>query len=33
MSEADAHAIGLYLTTIAAVSQPTTAPNLEPACP
>jgi mono/diheme cytochrome c family protein len=33
MSDADARAIGVYLTTIPAVSKPTAAPGLEPACP
>jgi mono/diheme cytochrome c family protein len=33
MSDADAHAIGVYLTTIPAVSKPTADPSLEPACP
>jgi len=33
MSDADAHAIGVYLTTIPAVSKPTAEPSLEPACP
>jgi len=33
MPDADAHAIGVYLTTIPGVSKPSTAPGLEPACP
>ncbi|MEI9942530.1 MAG: c-type cytochrome [Pseudomonadota bacterium] len=33
MLDADAHAIGVYLTTIPAVSKPLAAPSLEPACP
>ncbi len=33
LSDADARAIGVYLTTIPAVSKPTAAPDLEPACP
>jgi len=33
MSDEDALAIGVYLTTIPAVSNPTAAPSLEPACP
>jgi len=33
MSDEDAQAIGIYLTTIPAVSSPTTAPSLEGACP
>jgi mono/diheme cytochrome c family protein len=33
LSADDAHAIGVYLTTIPAISKPTAAPTLEPACP
>ena len=33
MTDADAHAIGVYLTTIPAVSKPTADPAQEPACP
>jgi len=33
MSDADAHAIGVYLTTIPKVSKASAAPGLEPACP
>ena len=33
MSDADAHAIGVYLTTIPPVSKPAAAPGLEPDCP
>ena len=33
MTDADAHAIGVYLTTIPPVNKPSTAPGLEPACP
>ncbi len=33
MSDADAHAIGVYLTTIPMVSKPTADPDLQPACP
>jgi mono/diheme cytochrome c family protein len=33
MSEADAHAIGVYLTTIPPISKPAAAPGLEPSCP
>lgn len=33
LSDADAHAIGVYLTTIPAVSKPSADPSLEPACP
>jgi cytochrome c553 len=32
-SDADAHAIGVYLTTIPAVNNANAAPSLEPACP
>lgn len=33
LSDADAHAIGVYLTTIPGVSNAAAAPSLEPACP
>ncbi|HWZ91548.1 MAG TPA: c-type cytochrome [Polyangiaceae bacterium] len=33
LSDADAHAIGVYLTTIPAVKNASAAPSLEPACP
>lgn len=33
MTDADAHAIGVYLTTIPPISKPAAAPGLEPACP
>jgi len=33
LSDADAHAIGVYLTTIPGVSNANAAPSLEPACP
>ena len=33
MSDADAHAIGVYLTTIPKVSKPAADPALQPACP
>ena len=33
MSDADAHAIGVYLTTIPGINKPSTDPDLEPACP
>ena len=33
MSDADAHAIGVYLTTIPGVSKPAADPDLQPACP
>ena len=33
MSDADARAIGVYLTTIPAVSKPAADPDLQPACP
>jgi cytochrome c553 len=33
LSDADAHAIGVYLTTIPGVSNAPAAPSLEPACP
>lgn len=33
MSDADAHAIGVYLTAIAPISKAAAAPSLEPACP
>jgi hypothetical protein len=33
LSDADAHAIGVYLTTIPAVSKAAADPSTEPACP
>ena len=33
MSDADAHAIGVYLTTIPKVSKPSASPALQPMCP
>jgi hypothetical protein len=33
MTDADAHAIGVYLTTIPPISKAAAAPGLEPACP
>jgi hypothetical protein len=32
-TDADAHAVGVYLTTIPAVANAAAAPSLEPACP